>query len=100
VFSRRIAQPDGTYKTEAVDSADVLFESEDGAQWTPEHVNPLVDYDHVSMEGTPEVLNKMYNAASRFAKATGKGIIVRQDSQTEDERGNILTQKKLFIRIR
>ncbi len=99
-FNRRLLQDDGTYKTEQVDQDDVLFQSEDGSQWTPEHVKPLVDYDHCTMEGTPEVLNKMYNAASRFSKATGKGLIVRQESQNEDERGNILTQKKLFIRIR
>lgn len=95
-FYKRVANPDGTFTTEEV--SDVLYVAEDGSQWT--EVNSLVDYDYITMEGTAEVLNKQYNAVQRFAKATGKGVIVRHDSETQDEKGNTLTMKKLFIRIR
>lgn len=97
-FYRRIQQEDGTYKSEP--ASDVLFQADDGSQWTPEHVKELVDYDYLQMTGTADVLNKLYNAVQRFGKATGKGLIVRHESQTEDERGNILTMTKNIIRIR
>lgn len=97
-FGRRVENEDGTFRLEMV--SDVLFQAEDGSQWTEEHVQPFSAYDYLVYTGTPEDLQKLYNAVGRFSKATGKGLIVRQESETTDAAGNTLTQTKHVYRIR
>lgn len=83
-----------------VPADEVEYMDAEGAHWTADGVQELADYDYLQITGTSEELTKLYSAIQRFSKATGKGVIVRHESETTDERGNTLTQTKNVIRIR
>ena len=99
-FFRSLTAEDGSQTLEKVDESEVQFVDLEGNLWTLQGVQEVADYDYLQISGTAEELQKLYNAVQRFSKATGKGLIVRHESEETGQDGKAFRMTKNIIRIR
>lgn len=82
------------------DEESEIFTAEDGSQYTGDNVAEMANPDVREVTGSPEALQQLRNAITRFNSKTGKKLATRFVKAKRDSSGRTIEQTEAVYRLR